>query len=162
EHAATVEEAADGVAALARHFPCAIPSVYANEGEATPAWERQGELLQAAQELLDRVRRLAALAGAPGQGDGRLPWDSCPPTPPPAAATNATTALQPVEIVHPASPPARSAGGNPDAQPQQVVEARTPATPSPPNQYLMSWREILVTLDLKNNTESQRRVRQLN
>jgi hypothetical protein len=49
-----------------------------------------------------------------------------------------------------------------DSPPRQAVEVRTPAPPSSPIQYLLNWREILDALDQKNNSENQRRVRQLN
>jgi hypothetical protein len=49
-----------------------------------------------------------------------------------------------------------------DSPPRQADEVRTLAPPSSPIQYLLSWREILDALDLKNNSEKHRRVRQLN
>jgi hypothetical protein len=54
----------------------------------------------------------------------------------------------------------RPAGENGDRSPQQPVEGQT--SPSLPTQYLLNWREILAALDLNNNAENQRRVRQLN
>ena len=49
EHVATVENAGRFIIELAKiTAPCAIPSVYANEGEAQTIWEHQDELLTAA------------------------------------------------------------------------------------------------------------------
>jgi hypothetical protein len=46
--------------------------------------------------------------------------------------------------------------------PAQDAKTPTHGPPPSPTRYLMSWREILDALDLKNNQENQRRVRDLN
>jgi hypothetical protein len=60
------------------------------------------------------------------------------------------------------APPANTADGTNDRLPVQAVDALTTAAQSPPNQYLLSWRDILDALEQKNNAENQRNVRKLN
>jgi hypothetical protein len=72
-----------------------------------------------------------------------------------------------VESLLPKPAPPLDAGAlaameNHDGSAPQAVMAQAPAPQHTPNQYLMSWREILDALEMKNNPENQRRVREAN
>jgi hypothetical protein len=64
EYVATIETAAQFVTQLAMlTVPCSSPEIYANKADAWREWERQGQLLLAAETAWRALRRLAGLTG---------------------------------------------------------------------------------------------------
>jgi hypothetical protein len=68
----------------------------------------------------------------------------------------------PSDLASPPPPPSRSSEERANSTIQQAAQVPTPPAPSSPTQYLWNWREILDALDMKNNDENQRRVRDAN
>jgi hypothetical protein len=79
EHVRAVEAAAQFVTRLATWTaPCAMPSVYADEEDASKPWEDQGECLLAGLRAQEDLQRLVALTGNAWLSDSRLMRESTP------------------------------------------------------------------------------------
>jgi hypothetical protein len=77
-------------------------------------------------------------------------------------ATQIITPQQVVEFVQPSDDPAPPSDQEKNAPPHQAVEVGAQASPVPPAEYLLNWRDTLDALDLKNTEANRGRVRKLN